>query len=148
MEGKIIRAVCFGQVDIRQGREDRACCHTQNMLGEAHDDIKPNGVCRDEGIHEEGRRVEKHHDGQRAIPIELGDQLFPHRREEDEEKEIGGVDTVAKRVADADVMRNVGVQRCIGQVRGKGICCRDEDGEEKFLFLKWQNENLSWVPFS
>ncbi len=142
MEREIIRAIRFGQMNVRQGREDRARCHAEDMLREANDDVKPEGVCRDERIHKESCRVEQHDDGQRAEPIELGDELFPHRREEDEEKEIGGVDAVAKRVAHADVLQNVSVQGCVGKVCGKRICRRDENGEQKFLFLKGQGKDI------
>ena len=38
----------------------------------------------------------------------LGNELFPHRREEDEEKEVCRVDAVTKCVADADI-ENVSV---------------------------------------
>ncbi len=142
MEREIVRAVCFRQMYVRQGREDRAGCHAEDMLREAHDDIKPESICRDERIHEERRRVDQYDNGERTIPIELGDELFPHRREEDEEKEIGGVDTVTKRIADADILQNVSVKCRVGQVCGKGICCRDQNGEQEFLFLERQYENI------
>lgn len=142
VERKVIRAVFIGEIDIRKRGHDRTCCDTQNMLREADDNVQPDCVCRDEGIRVIRQRVDDQDDGKRAEPIEFGDQAFPHIREEDEKQEIRRVDTVTKRITDADVFQYVCVERCVGQVQRERICGGDQDCAEEAFFLKGECENI------
>ena len=82
MEGKIIRAILIGQIDVGERGHDGARCNAENVLRKTDGDVKPDGVCRYEGISVIGGGVKNQHDGKRAEPIMSGDQLFPHIRKE------------------------------------------------------------------
>ena len=147
MEGEVVGAVRFRQMNVRQGRKDRAGRYAQNVLRKADGDIKPQRICGDKGIHEIGSRMDQYDNCQRAEPIELGDELFPHRREEDEEEEIRRVDAVAKRVADADVLKDVGIECGVGEVCREGVTGADQNGQQEFLFLEGKSENVGKLCF-
>lgn len=147
VEGKIIRSVLVGQIDIRQGGHDGTRRNAQHVLRKTDGDIKPDGVRRYEGIRVIGCRVDQKHDGKRAEPIMTGDQLFPHIREEDEEKEVSGVDAVTERIADADVLQNISVEGCIGEVERKGIGGGDEDRAEEALISERKGEDIGKFRF-
>ena len=134
-------------MNVRQRREDRAGGNAQYVLRKTDGDVKPQRIRGDEGIHEKCCRVDQNDDCQRAEPIELGDELLPHRREEDEEEEVRRVDAVAKGVADADVLQDIGVEGGVGEVRCKGIACTDQDSQQKSLFLKGQGEDIGKLRF-
>ena len=147
MEREVIGAVRFRQVNVRQRGEDRAGRYAQNVLRKADGDIEPQRICRDKGIHEIGGRVDQHDNCQRAEPIKLGDELLPHRREEDEEEEIRCVDAIAKCVADADVLQDIGIECGVGKVCCEGITGADQNGQQEFLFLKRKGENVGELGF-
>ena len=142
MEGKIIRSVLVGQIDIWQRGRDGSRRYAEDMLKETDGNVEPDGVCRDEGVSVIGCRVEDQDDSERAEPIMSGDQLFPHIREEDEEKEIRGVDAVAKRIADADVLKDIGVKGCIGEVERKRIGSGNQDRAEEALILEGKCKDI------
>lgn len=147
MECEIIGAVRFRQMNVRQGRKDRAGCYAQNVLRKADGDIQPQRISGDKGIHEIGSRMDQHDNCQCAEPIELRDELLPHRREEDEEEEICCVNAVTKGVADADVLQDVGIECSVGKVCRKRITGADQDGQQEFLFLKGKGENVGELSF-
>ena len=135
VERKIVRSVLVGQVDIGQGGRDGSRCNTENVLRKSYRDVKPYGVRRYERVSVISGGVKQKHDGKRAEPIMLGDQLFPHIREENEEKKIRRVDAVAERIADADVLKDICVEGCIGEVERECIGGGDQDrAEEAFVF--------------
>ena len=142
VEREIIRSVLVRQVEIRERRHDRARGNAENVLRKTNDDVEPNGIRRDEGIRVIRSGVDEKHDGERAEPIMLRYQSFPHLREEDEEEEIRCVDAVTEGIADADVLKNVRVERCVGEVEGKGISGGDEDRAEETLVFKGKREDI------
>ena len=95
VEGKIVRSVLVGKIDVRQGGHDRSRCDTEHVLGEAHDDVEPYCVSRDEGVGVIRSGVNNKDDRKGAEPIMSGDELLPHTGEEDKEEEVGCVDAVA-----------------------------------------------------
>ena len=142
MERKIIRSVFVGQIDIRQGRHDGSRCDAEYVLRKAYGNIKPNGICRNERIGVIGCRMEDQNDGERAEPIMLGDQLLPHVGEEDKEQKIRGVDAVAERIADADVIQNIGVKRGVRNVERERISGGDHDRAEKAFIFEGEREDI------
>ena len=142
MERKIIRSVFVGQIDIRQGRHDRSRCDAEHVLGEADGNIKPDGVCGDERIGVIGCRVEKQNDGERAEPIMLGNQLLPHIGEEDKEQKIRGVDAIAERITDTDIIQNIGVERGVRNVERERISGGNHDRAEKAFVFEGKREDI------
>ena len=142
VEGKVIRSVLIGQIDIGQRGRDGSRRNAEDMLEEADGNVEPDSVCRDEGVSVIGCRVENQNNGKRAEPIMSGDQLFPHIREEDEKKEIRGVDAVAERIADANVLKDIGVEGCVGEVERECIGGGNQDRAEKTLILEGERKNI------
>ena len=147
MERKVICSVFIGQIDVRQGRHDGARRHAEYVLGEADGDIEPDSVCRNEGIRVIGCRVENQHDGKRAEPIMSGNQLLPHIGEEDKEQKIRGVDAVAERIADADVVKDIRVERCVGEIECERIRCGDQNCAEKAFVFEGKCEDIGKFCF-
>ena len=147
VERKIIRSILIGQIDIGQGGGDGSRCNTENVLRKSYRDIKPNGVCRHEGVSIISGGVEQKHDGKRAEPIMSGDQFFPHIREEDEEKEISRVDAVAERIADANVLKDVCVKSRIGEVEREGIGSGNQNCAEKAFIFEGECEDIGKLCF-
>ena len=146
MEGKVICAVFLGKVNVRERCHDGVHNDTQNVLREADGYVKPDGFCRYEGVGKICRSLHEQAESACTEPIMLGNELFPHRREEDEEKEVCRVDTVTKRVADTDI-ENVGIKSCVGKVGNEGIGRRDQDRAEKTLVFKGKCENIGKLGF-
>lgn len=63
-------------------------------------------------------------------------------REKNKEEKIGSVDSVAKGITDANIVRNVYVKRCVGEVGCEGICRGDHNGAEKTLVFKRERKNI------
>lgn len=146
MEGKVIRAVLFGEVNVRERRHDGVHNDAQNVLREAYGYVKPDGICRYEGVCKIRCSLHEQAEAARTEPIMLGDELFPHRREEDEEKEIRCIDAVTKRVADADI-ENVSVKGCVGKVGNEGVGRCDQDRAKKTLVFEGKRENIGKLGF-
>ena len=147
VEGEVIGSVLVGQIDIGQRCHDRSRGNAEDVLGKADGDVEPDGIRRDEGIRVIGGGVDEKHDGERAEPIMPRDQLLPHIREENKEQKVGCVDAVAERIADADVIENVCVERCVGQIEREGIGCGDEDGAQKTLVFERKREDVGKLCF-
>lgn len=142
VEREIVRPILIGQIDIGERGHDRARGNAEDVLRKADDDVEPNGVRRYEGICVIRGGMDEQHDGKCTEPIMLRYQPFPHIRKEDEKQKIRGVDAVTKRIADADVLQNVGVERSIGQIERKGICGGDQDRAEEALALEGEREDI------
>ena len=147
VEGEVIGPILVGQIDIGQRCHDRSRGNAENVLGEADGDVEPDGIRRDERIRVIGGGVDEKHDGERAEPIMPRDQLLPHIREENKEQKVSRVDAVAERIADADVIENVCVERCVGQIEREGIGCGDEDGAQKTLVFERKREDVGKLCF-
>ena len=142
VEREVIRSVFVGKVDVRERGHDRTRCDAEDMLREADDDVQPDRIRCYERIRVIRQGVNDQDNGERAEPIEFGDQPFPHIREEDEKQEIRCVDTVTKRIADADVFQNISVERCIGQVQREGVRCGDQDRAEKAFIFERERKDI------
>ena len=142
VEREVIGSVLVGQIDVRQRGHDRARRNAENVLGESHHDVEPYGVRRDEGIRVIGRSMDQKHDRKGTEPIMLGDELLPHTRKEDKEQKVRRIDAVAERVADADVIKDVCVERRVGQVEREGIGSCDQNRAQKTLVFHGKRENI------
>ncbi len=76
----------------------------------------------------------------------LGNEFFPHRREEDEEKEIRRVDAVTKRIADTDLIY-IYVEGRVGKIGNEGIRCGNEDRAEEATVFEGKCENIGKLGF-
>lgn len=146
VEGKVICAVFLGKVNVRERRHDGVHNDTHYVLRETDGYVKPDGFCRYEGVGKIRCGLHKQAETARTEPIMLGNKLFPHRREEDEEKEIRCVDTVTKRIADTDI-ENVSVKGCVGKVGNEGIGRRDQNRAKKTLVFEGKRENVGKLGF-
>lgn len=146
MERKIVGSVLVGEIDIWERCHDGIDDNTHDMLSEADDDIQPNGIRRYERICKIGRCLQKEHKTECAEPIMLGDELFPHRGEKDEEKEVSRVDAVTKRIADTDLVY-VYVEGRVGEVGNEGIRCGNQNRAKEATIFEGQRENIGKLCF-
>ena len=142
VEGEVIRSVLIGEIDVGQRGHDRSRRNAEHVLREAHDDVEPDGVSRYEGVCVIRSGMDDEYDRKGTEPIVPGDESLPHTREEDKEEEVSRVNAVAERIADADVLKNVRIERCIGEVECEGIGSGDQDRAEKALIFEGKCENI------